>query len=135
MADKEPDSDQVPRASERAATDFVIEIYNPDGKVLRGICRLLDLSVAGSCVDTSSDLNEGEAVVIRVLLTQRHLLTLPGRVVWKRYFPKLYQYGLKFDAYAEETRLVIEEFVKAYSAKLRKMGPKIIFTDQGVQEV
>ncbi|MBL0349546.1 MAG: PilZ domain-containing protein [Elusimicrobia bacterium] len=124
-----------PRAAERAATDFVIEIHNPDGKTLRGISRLLDLSVSGACVDSASDLIEGDRFVIRLLLDAKSVIALPVTVVWKRYFTKTFQYGLRFGEYAEETRKIIETFVGEYSAKLRKMGPKIIFTDTGVQEV
>jgi hypothetical protein len=66
----------LPRTDGRAATDFVVEVYHGDGKTLRGISRLLDLSVSGACVDSTSDWNEGEEVVIHVLLDTRTLLVL-----------------------------------------------------------
>ena len=121
--------------AERAATDFVIEIHNPDGKTLRGISRLLDLSVSGACVDSTTDLIEGDRFVIRLLLNAKSVIAIPVTVVWKRYFTKTFQYGFQFGEYPEETRRAIETFVGEYSAKLRKMGPKILFTDTGVQEV
>jgi hypothetical protein len=58
----------VLRLDGRAATDFVVEVYHSDGKTLKGISRLLDLSVSGACVDSTSDWNEGDDVHIRVLL-------------------------------------------------------------------
>jgi hypothetical protein len=117
----------LPRTDGRAATDFVVEVYHGDGKTLRGISRLLDLSVSGACVDSTSDWNEGEEVVIHVLLDTRTLLVLPAGVIWKRMFSKTHQYGLKFRDYPEKTRGLIERFVQEYETRLHRMAPKIIY--------
>ena len=117
----------LPRANGRAATDFVVEVYHADGKTLRGISRLLDLSVSGACVDSTSDWNEGEEVVMHVLLDARTLLVLPALVVWKRMYSKTYQYGLKFRDYPEKTHDLIRRFVQDYEARLHRMAPKIIY--------
>ncbi len=116
----------LPRAEGRAATDFVVEVYHGDGKTLRGISRLLDLSVSGACVDSTSDWNEGEEVVIHVLLDARTLLVLPALVVWKRMFSKTHQYGLTFREYPEKSHGLIRRFVQEYEARLHRMAPKII---------
>lgn len=117
----------LPRADARAATDFVVEVYHPDGKTLRGISRLLDLSASGACVDSTSDWVEGEEVVIHILLDTRTLLVLPAKVVWKRLFTKTHQYGLRFREYPEKTRAAIVRFVREYEARLHRMAPKIIY--------
>jgi hypothetical protein len=117
----------LPRADSRAATDFVVEVFHADGKTLRGISRLLDLSVSGACVDSTSDWNEGEDVVIHVLLDKRTLLVLPALVMWKRMFSKTFQYGLKFREYSEKSRVSIQNFVREYEARLHRMAPKNIF--------
>lgn len=87
----------------------------------------MDLSVSGACVDSTSDWNEGEEVVIHVLLDKRTLLTLPAHVVWKRMFSKTHQYGLKFKDFSELSRDVIREFVKEFETRLHRMAPKIIY--------
>ncbi|MBK8575115.1 MAG: PilZ domain-containing protein [Elusimicrobia bacterium] len=117
----------LPRADPRAVTDFVVEVYHSDGKTLRGISRLLDLSVSGACVESTSDWNEGEKVVIHVLLDQGNLLTLPAQLMWKRMFSKTYQYGLNFGQYAETTRGVIGDFVRNFETRLHRMSPKTIY--------
>ena len=117
----------LPRADSRAATDFVVEVYHADGKTLRGISRLLDLSVSGACVDSTSEWNEGEEIVIQVLLDKRTLLVLPAQLVWKRMFSKTHQYGLKFREYPEKNRGLIQNFVREYEARLHRMAPKVIY--------
>lgn len=117
----------LPRADCRAATDFVVEVYHADGKTLWGISRLLDLSVSGACVDSTSDWNEGEEVVIHVLLDKRTLLNLPAQVMWKRMFSKTHQYGLKFRDYSEVTQSVIRSFVSEFEARLHRMAVKNIY--------
>jgi hypothetical protein len=123
------DKNPVPRSDCRAATDYVVEVYQPDGKTLRGISRLLDLSVSGACVESTSEWNEGEDVVIRVLLDQKNLLVLPARVVWKRLFSKTSQFGLVFREYPEKIHQVIQTFVSDYEARLHRMSPKVFYNE------
>ena len=117
----------LPRKDPRAATDVVVEAYHADAKTLRGICRLLDLSISGACVESTSDWVEGEEVVIRVLLDTRTLLKLPAKVIWKRLFAKTHHYGLRFNDYSEKNRAEIAQFVKDFEARLSRMGPKLVF--------
>ncbi|MBL0057596.1 MAG: PilZ domain-containing protein [Elusimicrobia bacterium] len=119
----------MPRSDCRAATDFVVEVYQEDGKTLRGISRLLDLSVSGACVESTSEWNEGEDVVIRVLLDQRNLLVLPARVIWKRLFSKTSQFGLVFREYPAEIHQVIQTFVADFEARLHRMAPKVFYNE------
>ena len=101
-----------PRGAARAATDFAIEIYHTDGKTLRGISRLLDISISGACLESTSDLGESEEFQIRLLLGRRTLVTIPVQVIWKRYFSKSFQYGLRFNEYPAEVRAAISDFVR-----------------------
>lgn len=127
-------SAHLPRLFPRAATDFVVEVYDETGRRLRGISRLLDLSVAGACVDSTSEWGVGERLTVRVLLNGSDLLRLPGAVVWRRAFSKTTRYGLQFSACPEEGRAAIDAYVGDYSTKLSRMGPKNFMKEFGVQE-
>ncbi|MBL8023880.1 MAG: PilZ domain-containing protein [Elusimicrobia bacterium] len=126
MSEGRRPSGQIPRADCRAATDFVVEVYHGDGKTLWGISRLLDLSISGACVESTSEWNEGEDVVLHVLLDKRNLLALPARVLWKRVYSKTHHFGLKFQNYPHEFQSVIEGFVQDYETRLHRMSPKNI---------
>lgn len=112
-----------PRVNTRAATDHAAEIYNPEGTVLRGIARVLDLSTAGACLESTGDWNEGDDLVIRLLLEGKTLLQLPGTVVWKRFFTRTHQFGIRFKTLPGETLGNIRAFVESYAVRLRRMGP------------
>lgn len=128
------DRPPTPREGERAAGDVVLEIYDPDGRTLRGIGRLLDLSTVGVSVESTSELNEGDPVVFRGMVGKESIVTLSARVVWKRFYPRLYRYGLRLEGVPPAVRAEIERFVGDVGARLRKMAPKIIHTKEGFQE-
>ncbi|MBP9128231.1 MAG: PilZ domain-containing protein [Elusimicrobia bacterium] len=116
------------RADGRAATDFVVEVYHSDGKTLKGISRLLDLSVSGACVESTSDWNEGDDVHIRVLLDRGTLLALPAQVLWKRLYSRTHRYGLKFREYPAAIGDILRKFVGDFEEKMKRLTPKKIRT-------
>ncbi len=118
----------VLRADGRAATDFVVEVYHSDGKTLKGISRLLDLSVSGACVESTSDWNEGDDVHIRVLLDRGTLLALPAQVLWKRLYSRTHRYGLKFREYPAAIGDILRKFVGDFEEKMKRLTPKKIRT-------
>ena len=119
----------LPRVDTRAATDHVAEVYHPDGTLLRGIARVLDLSVAGACLESTGEWNEGDRFSLRVLLESRHLLVVSGRFVWKRTFTRTFQYGVRFSLLTKDQRNVLRAFVDSYAVRLRRMGPKPFHPD------
>jgi hypothetical protein len=106
------------RGAPRAEADFVVEMYELDGRTLIGIARLLNLSATGACVESTSVLVDKAGIVIRLLLGKRHLLTLPGGVMWIRVLPHTRQYGLRFGAYPENAKGLIVKFVQEYFSEL-----------------
>jgi hypothetical protein len=108
----------------RASTDHAAEIYNADGKVLRGIARVLDLSTAGACLESTGEWNVGDELFMRLLLEGRSLLMLPATVVWTRLFTRTQHCGVRFKPLSGETLGKIGAFVESYAARLRGMGPK-----------
>ncbi|HRY29231.1 MAG TPA: PilZ domain-containing protein [Elusimicrobiota bacterium] len=107
------------RGAPRAATDFVVELYELDNRTLIGIGRLQNLSVSGACVESVSVLAEKTGVVVRLLLGKRHLLTLPADVVWVRNLPNTRQYGIRFGGYPEGARQLVVKFVEEYFSELK----------------
>lgn len=102
------------RSAPRAATDFVVELYELDGRTLIGIARLLNLSVSGACVESTCTLVEKAGLIVRLLLGKRHLLTLPADVVWLRQLPHVRQYGIRFGPYPQTAKDLILKFVQEY---------------------
>lgn len=102
------------RGAPRAATDFVVELYELDGRTLIGIARLLNLSATGACVESTSVMAEKTGAVVRLLLGKRHLLTLPADVMWVRQLPSVRQYGVRFGKYPEAAQGLITKFVQEY---------------------
>jgi hypothetical protein len=102
------------RIAPRAATDFVVELYETDGHTLIGIARLLNLSVTGAYVETTSPLVDKSSLTVRLLLGKRHLLSLPGEIVWVRTLPHMRQRGGRFGAYPDPARELITKFVQEY---------------------
>ena len=128
------DRPPTPRQGLRAPGDVVLELYNPDGRTLRGIGRLLDLSTVGVSVETTSEFNEDDDLVVRGMVNPETAITLNARVVWKRFYPRLYRYGLRLDRLTPDAREEIERFVGDVGARIRKGAPKIIHTKDGFQE-
>lgn len=112
-------SDMEKRVEPRAAADFVVELYAPDGGTLVGIAKLLNLSVQGACVESITFMDEKDAVMVRLLLGKRHLLTLPAVVMWAQ--PGVHQrtYGLKFGEYSSSGQALVTKFVDEYFEKQR----------------
>ncbi|HOW28773.1 MAG TPA: PilZ domain-containing protein [Elusimicrobiota bacterium] len=110
------------RSAPRVPADVVVEIYQSDGKTLVGVAHLLNLSATGTCLDTVAVLTEKSSVVIRLLLKRRHLLTLPGDVVWVKTFPHGHEYGIQFGQ-VEETQLrTMKAFIDEYFGSDKQGG-------------
>lgn len=105
------------RVAQRAAADFVVEMYEMDGRTLMGVARLLNLSEFGACVETTSTLGRQETIVVRLLLGRRHLLTLPADVVWSKPRHHTREYGLRFGELPEMVKNMIQKFVVEYFEK------------------
>ncbi len=110
-------SDSDKRVSPRAGADFVMEVYEDNGKKLVGIARLLNLSLSGICVSSTSDLSDKLNMSVRLLLGQRNMLAIPVDMVWKKSYPHTTQYGLRFGAYSDAYKEVILKFMKEYFAE------------------
>jgi hypothetical protein len=105
------------RLHRRASTEFVAELYEADGRSLTGVARVLNLSEFGAGIESASPVPENTAVVIRLLLGKRHLLTLPARVKWMKQRVRVREYGLVFGEVPEMMKSLIRKFVEEYFSK------------------
>jgi hypothetical protein len=106
--------DAESRKENRASASIVTELYDPDGRDLRGISRLLDISLSGASMDTVTDILENDRVLLRFLMGREHMLVLPAEVVWKRSLSHTYHYGLKFCSSTDTAQAVISRYVEEF---------------------
>lgn len=68
------------------------------------ICRLLDLSVAGTCMDIGVPFRKGETIQIHFDFSDyvtKGELVLPAMVMWEKDVQGLYRYGLFFTSVSD----------------------------------
>ena len=102
------------RAHPRAFAPFVLEVFEPEGRLLAGIARLLNLSVQGACVESTSHLPDRARYILRLILEDNSLLDLSSEVLWRRPFAHVTEYGFKFDPYPVPDQDRVMGFVKKY---------------------
>src|SRR3954467_9613227 len=99
------------RQHRRVGTEFVAELYDTDGHTLMGVARVINLSEFGACIESTSPVVENSAVVIRLMLGKRHLLTLPVQVKWMKPRGRVREYGLAFGQVPDAMKSLIRKFV------------------------
>jgi hypothetical protein len=102
---------QEKRLEARAITDVAMEVYDMATHELVGVARLMNLSVAGACVETTANLSGRPNLFIRMLLDNR-LVAAPVTVIWERRASNCVEYGLRFGLHSEEMAHVIQTFMR-----------------------
>jgi hypothetical protein len=101
------------RSENRAITDVAMEIYDMASHELVGIARLMNLSLTGACVETTSSLDGRDSLFVRMLLNGR-LMAVPVKLMWERITPKVKEYGLRFGPYSDEMRDTVNDFIREH---------------------
>lgn len=114
------ESPHWPRAAERAASDVPLEIYDGEGRTLRGVSRLLDISSDGACVESTCEFNEGDDLMLRGTVGDGEVVPFRAVVVWRSFSFRLHRYGLRFDGLSPAARDAIERFVNLTAARWKK---------------
>lgn len=114
------ESPHLPRAAERAASDIPLEIYDAEGRTLRGVSRLLDVSLNGACVESTCEFNEGDGLVLRGAVGDGEVVPFRAVVVWRSFSFRLHRYGLRFDDLSPAARDAVDRFVSLTAARWRK---------------
>jgi len=66
--------------------------------------RAVDLSCTGTCIVTQDPLLPTQKLEMNLFLNDATALTVRGRVVWVKHFPKLNEAGILFDAIDQKTQ-------------------------------
>ena len=111
------DKDDDKRIQKRVPADFVIEIYSANIGVLIGVAKLLNISITGACIESTSAMAKGDAVTMRFLLGGEHLISFLCTVKWAKENVRVREYGLKFESMNELNREIIRKFVQEYIEK------------------
>ncbi len=69
------------RRANRRRADLILELYEPDGKLIVGVGRLIDLSLSGAHFQTTLDLMTGQSIHLLLRLDEKLLLEIPSKVV------------------------------------------------------
>lgn len=84
------------RKSSRQRTDLILELYEPDGKLIVGVGRLIDLSVHGAHFHSTLKLSIGQLIHALIRLDEKILLEIPSKVVWLGQKTQAQAYGVEF---------------------------------------
>lgn len=106
-----PGSARDKRAGPRISTDFVIELSLGEPPLLVGIAKLIDLSVTGVMIETTTRLAKEESYRLRFLLKKKDLLHLPAHTVWEKKYPHVVHYGMQFIDLSPVDQAAIQKFV------------------------
>ena len=85
------------RRASRSKDESVLEIYDMDGQLIKGIGRLVNFSNVGVCFSSTKMLFKGERLRARLRLLKQGMIEVSARVVWAKKKPNSQLYGLEFD--------------------------------------
>jgi hypothetical protein len=96
MTDKDRRSDKDRRRAQRTRAELVVELYEPEGRLVLGIGRVLDLSLVGFYLEGSVQLHPGQVLRARIRWQKGSNLEVPIKVAWARRKGTRNAYGMEF---------------------------------------
>ena len=86
------------RRADRTKHNSVLEIYDTEGHLIKGIGRLINFSNVGVCFSSTKVMEKGERLRARLRLLKEGTLEISAHIVWVKKKPTLRLYGLEFDS-------------------------------------
>ena len=102
------------RRARRAMVDLVLELYEPEGRLVMSIGRLLDLSSLGFRFEGALGMKPGQTFRARIRLEKNLLLEVPVEVAWKKGKGTKNAYGMKFMGISKTDLAKMEKWVKEH---------------------
>ena len=102
------------RQTPRMSSDLVLEVYNPDGQLVAGVGRLLDLSAQGGRFETVLRLSLGQTVRAHLRLDSEKALEVQARVIWTRAKGPVSLYGVQFVGFTDKEFGRLKTWVTAH---------------------
>ena len=88
------------RQTSRSISNVPLDLYDPEGRMIVGEGRFINLSTTGAQLESPKPLQVDEHLRLRVQSAGQSPLDLSGRVIWARKNNSQFTYGIQFD---EET--------------------------------
>ena len=85
------------RQMQRNASNITLDLYDPEGRMIVGEGRFINLSTIGAQMESRKPLHLDEHLRLRVQSAGRSPLELSGRVIWARKNNAQFTYGIQFD--------------------------------------
>jgi hypothetical protein len=84
----------------RTVANIPLDLYDPEGRMVVGEGRFINLSTIGGQLESAKPLQPNEHLRLRVQSVGRSPLELSGKIIWARKSSSRFTYGIQFD---EET--------------------------------
>ncbi len=104
------------RRNARSRAQLVVELYEPDGRLVLGVGRLLDLSSSGFRFESTLRLHPHQLLRARVRMKKDLQFEVPVKVAWTRSKGIRLSYGMEFKGISRGDYLRMERWVKEHKA-------------------
>jgi hypothetical protein len=102
------------RRAPRSRTQLVVELYEPEGRLVLGVGRLLDLSSMGFRFESNLRLHPHQLLRARVRMKRDLLVEVPVKVAWTRSKGIRHAYGMEFKGISKTDYHRMEQWVKEH---------------------
>jgi hypothetical protein len=100
------------RRAKRSQAELVLELYEPEGRLVMTVGRLLDLSSLGFQFEGPLGMQEGQSFRARIRLEKTLMLEVPVKVAWVRHKTNKNAYGMEFMGISKVDLAKMEKWVK-----------------------
>ena len=104
------------RQAKRSAIELVIELYEPEGRLVMTIGRVRDLSSLGFCFEGALGIKVGGLYRGRLRMEKSYMLEVPMKVAWARSKGAKNAYGMEFIGISKGELAKMEKWVKERKA-------------------
>ena len=84
------------RQEPRTASSVPLDIYDPQGRMVVGEGRFLNLSTIGALMESPKPMKPKSSVRLRMVPSGKSALEIIGRVIWARKTGSAFTYGIRF---------------------------------------
>src|SRR5262249_21739207 len=102
------------RRAPRSPADLIVELYEPEGRFVLGVGKLLDLSSLGFRFEGSLRIRSESPLRARIRLKRELLVEVPVRVAWTRSKGTRFTYGMEFKGISKSDLARMEQWVKEH---------------------
>ena len=100
------------RRARRSRAELVLELYEPEGRLVMSVGRLLDLSSLGFRFEGPLGMKAGQTFRARIRLEKTLMLEVPVKVAWVRSKSTRNAYGMEFMGISKTDLAKMEKWVK-----------------------